>query len=468
VELLVAMALIIFIMYILAEAFSAGATAFRSLKAIGDMNERLRMASNTLRRLLAADHFEGKKRLSDPGFWKDGPPREGFFRIVQYSQAGKPYNGAVVDEGADLDGNGSYRSTNFVLHFMARLPGKQRGDFFRASVPGTSPLYNPGLPFPDSRFQDAALTADLRAVLTSPVAEVCLFMVDTGETTKDPQNASGMEDPSNSNNPVYAEQKLYTLCLRQRLVLKDNEAIRALTAGGTGIAATQWLDYREVSCFPNPLEQGQTTPPQSLYFNNPEDLTMPSRRWSGFPGPFTPNAPIPPDAINQIPDEVNLLWPTGTSGGKKAEYPYPTFGVEESRNPGAPVILAGTDTLLTDVLSCDVKVLLPNMTDFVDLFSQATSDYWTDPTTNTGKNSILNGAFPGGFNNTVRVFDTWSQAADDWRDYSKYDTTSTNNTIPMFVNSSNQKIRILAIQITLRIWDSRTQQTRQTSIVADL
>jgi len=68
----------------------------------------------------------------------------------------------------------------------------------------------------------------------------------------------------------------------------------------------------------------------------------------------------------------------------------------------------------------------------------------------------------------VRVFDTWSQAADDWRDYSKYDTTSTNNTIPMFVNPSNQKIRILAIQITLRIWDSRTQQTRQTSIVADL
>src|SRR5262249_19076086 len=156
-------------------------------------------------------------------------------------------------------------------------------------------------------------------------------------------------------------------------------------------------------------------------------------------GPFAPNAPIPPGAINQIPDEVNLLWPTGSSGGTKAEYPYPTFGVEESRNPGAPVILAGTDTLLTDVLSCDVKVLLPNMTDFVDLFSQATSDYWTDPATSTGKNSILTGAFPGGFNNTVRVFDTWSQAADDWRDYRSYDKTTTNNTIPMFVNSSNQR-----------------------------
>src|SRR5689334_10440714 len=117
VELLVAMALIIFIMYILAEAFSAGASAFRSLKAIGDMNERLRVASTTLRRLLAADHFEGKKRLSDPSFWKDGPPREGFFRLVQYSASTQAYSTnpyVSIDEGADLDTNGSFRSSNYL------------------------------------------------------------------------------------------------------------------------------------------------------------------------------------------------------------------------------------------------------------------------------------------------------------------------------------------------------------------
>ena len=83
VELMVSMALIIFIMYILAEAFAAGSQVFRRLKAIGDMNARLRTTSTTLRRLLAADHFEGKKRLSDPGFWTDGPPQQGFFRIWQ-------------------------------------------------------------------------------------------------------------------------------------------------------------------------------------------------------------------------------------------------------------------------------------------------------------------------------------------------------------------------------------------------
>ena len=56
VELLVAMALIVFIMYILAEAFSAGATAFRNLKAVGDMNEKLRTTTTVLRKYLGSDY----------------------------------------------------------------------------------------------------------------------------------------------------------------------------------------------------------------------------------------------------------------------------------------------------------------------------------------------------------------------------------------------------------------------------
>src|SRR5687767_6919761 len=95
-ELLVAMALIIFIMYILAEAFSAGSTAFRNLKAIGDMNEKLRTTGTLLRRHLERDHFEDKKRVSDPDFWKDGPPRAGFLRLYNGSplvanDPSKPY-----------------------------------------------------------------------------------------------------------------------------------------------------------------------------------------------------------------------------------------------------------------------------------------------------------------------------------------------------------------------------------------
>lgn len=57
-ELLVAMALIVFIMTILSQAFAAGIEAFRQLKASGDMTEELREASLQLRRdVPATNHF---------------------------------------------------------------------------------------------------------------------------------------------------------------------------------------------------------------------------------------------------------------------------------------------------------------------------------------------------------------------------------------------------------------------------
>src|SRR5205823_152210 len=83
VEMLVSLALVLFIMYILSQALITGLETFRQLKAIGEMEERLRMASTILRQDLRLDHFEGKRRLSDPSFWIQGPPREGFFRIEQ-------------------------------------------------------------------------------------------------------------------------------------------------------------------------------------------------------------------------------------------------------------------------------------------------------------------------------------------------------------------------------------------------
>ena len=64
-ELLVSMALIVFIMVILSEAFTAGVQAFRDLKAAGDMGERLRAASAALRRDLLDSHFESTTFIAD-------------------------------------------------------------------------------------------------------------------------------------------------------------------------------------------------------------------------------------------------------------------------------------------------------------------------------------------------------------------------------------------------------------------
>ena len=104
VEMLVAMALIIFIMTILSEAFVAGLETFRQLKAVGDMNEKLRTVTTAVRRDLIADHFEARRRISDPSFWLQGqvaqvpvqpqlPPTPANGQSAQGAIAGRPTPG---------------------------------------------------------------------------------------------------------------------------------------------------------------------------------------------------------------------------------------------------------------------------------------------------------------------------------------------------------------------------------------
>src|SRR5579884_1880068 len=116
VELLVAMALIIFMMAILSGAFQAALGTFRNLKAQGDLAEKLRATAQILQRDLAANHFDGNRRLSDPTFWNNGPPQQGFFQIWHGSIPSAVAGNLSFDEGADPDGIHSYRTAN---HSMA-------------------------------------------------------------------------------------------------------------------------------------------------------------------------------------------------------------------------------------------------------------------------------------------------------------------------------------------------------------
>src|SRR5689334_21797276 len=69
IEMMVATALTMFIMAILSQAFVTSLDVFSGLKGLGDMEANLRTAGTLMRADLAADHFEGKRRLSDPDFW---------------------------------------------------------------------------------------------------------------------------------------------------------------------------------------------------------------------------------------------------------------------------------------------------------------------------------------------------------------------------------------------------------------
>jgi hypothetical protein len=253
----------------------------------------------------------------------------------------------------------------------------------------------------------------------SPWAEVAVFTKDTGEVTVDPQN------------PTQNGLKLYTLYLRQKVAIPDNALVAQLN-GGTRIPYSQYGtqgNYVEVSCQHDDLTLG--VPNGSLYFNNPQDLTMPARRMGAGGGAIRIQG-WPLTRYLTLADEPNAA-ANGTSGN---------------------------DVLLTDVLSFDVRVLLQGQPDFLDLY---------------GVQNLFPNKNPsiGGVDFRGLIFDTWSQMRDNNQnlDYGTNWNASAGTSqlrIPIYDDANGNRIRIRAIQITIRIWDSRTLQARQTSIVQDL
>jgi prepilin-type N-terminal cleavage/methylation domain-containing protein len=418
VELLVSMALIIFIMAILSQAFVAALTTFRNLKAEGDMAEKLRAVTQLLQRDLAADHFEGKKRLSNPNFWQDGPPQQGFFQIYHGSASSLTGPNNFI-EGYDLDsvppiyplGIGSYRSTDHALSFTVKLRGNQMGDFFSASggMAALSGLFGPS----EARYQ----TATSGGSYNYQWAAVAWFLQPQINPT------TGTQDTTIQSIP------LYTLYRRQALLVPDNSLVptQSYTAPNILTNPTSYdnliANFLEMSCWGDPLSTPPGSTPGSFYFNGPIDITAPTRRFWGGQGPYQP-----------IPQASPLY---------------------------------GSDIQLNDVVSFDSDNGQTNIDPFVTL--------WQFPfnTLNTANPpGLLNGnpAYYVPITNPAgpMVFDTWSRINDSLGNFSQWNVGSTQqapNTaaIPLWNGTSGPIIQ--AIQITIRIWDSKTNQTRQVTMV---
>lgn len=492
VELLVALALVVFMMAILAEAFSVAAGSFRNLKAMGDLAERLRTAAGILRRDLAADHFEGKRRLSDPLFWTIGPPAEGFFRIYQDSPpspvlANQPYP-SYVTEGRNLDGVYSYRALDHALHFTVKLRGNGQGDYFSASVPAGSPLlnWNGTRSSPWTRYQDPAGTT-----FQSQWAEVIYFIQPQPNQFIQPD---GEPSTAQSNPPVNVP--LCTLYRRQLLLVPDTTENRVSDATNPATA------YPEVNIASN-------------VFMGPADVTIPWRRY-GMTAPAG-------------------TFPVGSTT-------YQTLAQQNAAHTGA-------DVLLSDVVSFEVRpffyqtVLLPfNQTaalaisagrgrgnqfvapspppdraqvqlsyPLVDLISvnpDVRSAFlplndtnlvlfaeFQDP--NTKRVVTKNPSFYVRTRAQVQgpfVFDTWTQTCQTSEVSADYSCTGATpywqgglaTSIPLYQNLSqvnppprqggnptqdvqpNAYLTLKAVQIVLRVWDYNTKQTRQVTIIQDL
>jgi prepilin-type N-terminal cleavage/methylation domain-containing protein len=470
VEMLVALALTLFIMSILSEAFFAGTKVFRDFKAIGDMTRRLRTASRLLLNDLAAPHCldsgnatnpSNIRYLNDVNFWSTtptpkGPPAEGFFRFGQ--------SGADGNEGSDLSGVPSYTNAGQSwLHFTVVGQGQSPQAFYRSYPPTGSLLLNDSsyalLPTivnqnGDSRYQDYASGGTGAATYTtfnSPWAEVAWFMQ---PATQAPTNINGVTS-------------LFTLYRRQRVAWPLGSS-----PSPPSITTTTDSTPDDVSC-----ETDNATPTAHYHFNTPNDLTMPPLRFgmlsytgattAGLPtGPPLPVAPTDAAYSGQF---LNPL--TGSTG-------YPAFPSGYSK--------FSEDIVLTDVISFDVRVLIPGATDFTDLFT-TTPTPSTIPNLasyatylNAGKYYPQNPAYlfvPAAGSATLSglttptgtlVFDTWSQGIGGtgmtYYNYTVWNETTAGTGTGSYAYAPLQ-VPILAIKVSIRIWDSKSETARQVSII---
>src|SRR5262245_58846478 len=282
IEVLVAMALTMFIMVILTQAFVAGLDTFSGLKAIGDMQEDMRTAATLLKADLSADHFEGKRRPSDrnlnsqillngnPAPNPDYEPiANGFVRIVQakpptvegYDKYGLPslfagntYNQTPPPPTSQIDGD------KHSLFFTIKERGNQRERFFTAPIPNNSLLaLNPSSLLRNLGMEsNAAMNPTYTSVYASPWAEVAWFMLPQGDTIQ----------PKFVSSPQLGAP-LYSLYRAQFVVPADTANLPpapTLTSGFATAAAQPGI-----ACIDDPVS-GNT-----IYYN-PSDLANPLTR----------------------------------------------------------------------------------------------------------------------------------------------------------------------------------------------
>jgi type II secretory pathway pseudopilin PulG len=441
VELMVSLALVIFIMSILSAAFAAASKSFRDLRAAGDLAEKLRGVVTLLRQELSAYHFEGSKKLSDKNFWGSGdpleranygPPTQGFFRIEQARRLRliadvPPHAPADLEEFGTANPEFLNRVTS--LHFTVRQGLANSNEVYTGEL-NTIPLSAPGVTIADvaRRFQRASdfnTTPGGISTVRSEWVEVAYWLTPALSEF----GAPVVTDPEAAN-----PQPLYSLRRRQRLLWPYDDQGVALPAAARP----------EISTRPDVTG----VPPPPVQMNSPRAVTAPPNRFARTNFVNNPTAPSP-------------------------------FDVTYSGRPNFPDNVAD-DVILNDVLSFDVQVLFDP--------ANGLGPTWlhlSDPTLQ-GRYRHSNLSFPtatGPF-----VFDTWTREnSANGYGYAAIDGDTTTNpaaqprwefpnthaSIPLFwparySSNPGSPLTIQAIKITLRIYDQKTNSTRQVSLIQDM
>lgn len=458
VEMLIALALSIFIMAILSEAFVKGLEVFGQYKALADLEQRLRTVANIVRRDLRAQHFDGGRKLSEctasgkPMPMLDGlraapytaieaqillrqleqykfkSPGEGFFSVEEWPN--RPAGATTFFEGVDASGRPSYRDrpafapggglavSSDVLHFTSKLEGNEPDKFFYGRT--TGPLDNAGNVL-------ARYDAPGNGMYTNPAAELLYFL-----HTDDSANLPGVDT---ANGPVLT----FNLYRQAYLLIPSYFKATPALMGDASFANN--VSFRRTNDVSGNFS---ASPTPGVYFNTMADVQHRDNR---------------------------------VDAG----------AIRSPRDLGAPLNREGSDILLTNVISFNVQVFDPfaykipvglpgggpvsGRGAYVDIGDVLTAPGINiAPTAAGDAGDFLQPVYGGPVNTlpftnpitaqpVVTMFDTGT---------SRFEGTPGGGAFSPAASPSTHLFPFPSIQITIRVYEPKSRQTRQITIIQDM
>lgn len=429
VEVLVAAGLSMLIMLMVTTAFTQGMDTLSKLKSVGEMQQRLRGFEAVMRTDLEAEHFESRygPKLSDqrldllvPGLTNDTaiswrPPTRGFFRIVNDEPSLPPIHATLQQCGmregtSDMTGNLSTRAIDHMLHMTVHRNANRGDKLFHTKLPTSANM----AAIAPSNMSQMATTPQ---TLTSDWAEVVYYLDLMDPTT----GAIRTVGQTPGGTPLFG---LY-------------RRVRVLAGNGT-----------PSSVFMTPMTTGTDRDLVQAVSNMPANMAAGQRPMNGPEEVRNPRARLGGLHSNRFVKSGDPMFVTNA---------WDTVSREES----ATNTPTGSDLLLTDVISFEVKADwdLPAVNP-----AAITSPMMTSGNTFEFPFNILP-VIPGNRNPKLanrRIFDTWYDTPNNsWLPPATGSATGTEDTIPM-------PIRIRALQIKVRVWDRKNGMARQVTIIQDM
>ena len=420
VELLVAASLCILTMSILALAFQQGLGSLSHLKATVGLSEKLRAAEAIILRDLRAKHLEDENgveaMVSDAAVagqaWT--APKRGFLRITHGSVPLQSFNATPP-------------AAPYPQYISPVNDGKNPGFFYE----GTD-----GDGLDSFRATDHSLSMTVK--LPALTVQTALTGSAHPQAINDPQNPADFNTIGGQFSSNWAEvlyylrptpvqtvdetgtgrsMNLFTLYRRTRILAPRNPITVQSTPPALGSTASPRENFPELSLRSVPVPPPNPAPPfppvtVNWVVNTPADVTDPRNRtdyivdWHNYSPSATPPAQASKIPPPLVPPPLPLLQPSGY-----AEVILPGPAVTDGSIMNANAI--GTDLLMSNVVSFQVRIL-----------------------TDTSGGQFIDR--PGGASTFV------------------------------YESSSATKPRLRAIQIKLRVYDTKVRLTRQMTITQDL